>query len=87
MHLEAGLANEIPIFDLQATYDKRGIEKAEDIFTLDRRSIARVGVGYKIKPYLLIYLDYIWTFEWDETEEQYVPQERFQPRLAFRYRF
>jgi len=87
LHLEAGLANEIPIFDLQAAYDKRGIEKAEDIFTLDRRSIARVGVGYKIKPYLLLYLDYIWTFEWDEVEAQYVPQERFQPRLAFRYRF
>jgi len=40
-----------------------------------------------MKPYLLLYLDYLWSFEWDEELEQYTPQERFQPRLAFRHRF
>ena len=87
LHLGAGLSQNIPILDIEAAYDKRGIEKSKDIFTLDRRSVARVGIGYKIKPYLLLYLDYIWTFKWEEDTRAYKPQERFQPRLAFRYRF
>ena len=56
----------------------------KDIRTLDSRSVARVGLGYKIKPYLLLYMDYIWTFQWDDELNTYKPQERIQPRLAFR---
>jgi hypothetical protein len=87
LHLGAGLAKTIPLVDVQASYDKRGLESAKDLFTLDNRSVARVGVGYKIKPYLLLYMDYIWSFTWDETLGQFKPQERVQPRLAFRYPF
>jgi hypothetical protein len=32
-------------------------------------------------------MDYIWNFVWDAEKQQYKPQERFQPRLAFRYPF
>lgn len=87
LHLGAVLSPSIPFLALEATYDKRGIHDFEDIRTLDYRSVARVGIGYKIKPYLLLYMDYIWNFEWDENLKQYKPQERFQPRLAFRYHF
>jgi hypothetical protein len=87
LHLGAGLAKTIPLVDVQASYDKRGLGSAKDVFTLDRRSVARVGVGYKIKPYLLVYMDYIWSFAWDEALKQFKPQERVQPRLAFRYPF
>jgi len=87
LHLGAGLSPSIPFLALEATYDKRGIHDFKDIRTLDYRSVARVGIGYKIKPYLILYMDYIWNYEWDEDLEQYKPQERFQPRLAFRYYF
>jgi len=87
LHLGAGLSQNIPYFTMEATYDKRGIETFKDIRTLDVRSVARVGVGYKVKPYLLLYMDYIWNFVWDEQEGQYVPQERIQPRIALRYPF
>jgi hypothetical protein len=87
LHVGAGLAPEVPMVTAEATYDKRGIGNFKDIRTLDFRSVARVGVGYKVKPYLLMYLDYIWNFVWDPVKEQYKPQERFQPRLAFRYPF
>jgi hypothetical protein len=87
LHAEADLSQTIPFLALEASYDKRGIHTFEDIRTLDYRSVARVGIGYKIKPFLLLYLDYIWNFEWDESLQRYKPQERFQPRLAFRYRF
>lgn len=84
MHFGAGLTNNIPYLAAEATYDKRGIETFKDIRTLDYRSVARVGVGYKIKPYLLMYMDYIWMFVWDADLGQYKPQERVQPRLALR---
>lgn len=85
LHLGAGLSPNIPLITAEATYDKRNIGTFKDIRTLDYRSVARVGVGYKVKPYLLLYLDYIWNFVWDEGIGQFKPQERFQPRLAFRY--
>jgi hypothetical protein len=84
LHFGAGLSQNIPLVAAEATYDKRGIGTFEDIRTLDYRSVARVGVGYKMKPYLLLYLDYIWTFVWDEGRQLYKPQERFQPRVALR---
>lgn len=87
LHFGAQLSPSIPFFALEASYDKRGIEDFFDVTTLDHRSVARVGVGYKIKPYLHLFVDYIWNFEWDEKLQQYKPQERFQPRLAFRYRW
>ncbi|HDQ45116.1 MAG TPA: hypothetical protein ENN17_06430 [bacterium] len=80
----AGLSQEIPLISLEASYTKIGVEKLKDIRTLDSRSVARVGLGYKIKPYLLLYVDYIWTFQWDDEAGSYKPQERIQPRLAFR---
>lgn len=84
LHFGAGLSQNIPLLTADATYDKRGIGSFKDIRTLDFRSVARVGVGYKIKPYLLLYLDYIWTFVWDAEKGLYKPQERYQPRLALR---
>jgi hypothetical protein len=87
LHIGGGLAKTIPLVDVQASYDKRGITTIKDLFTLDYRSFARVGVGYKIKPYLLVYMDYIWSFAWDQTTGQFKPQERVQPRLSFRYPF
>lgn len=84
LHFGAGLSQEIPLISLEASYDKIGIETFKDIRTLDNRSVARVGLGYKIKPYLLLYMDYIWTFQWDDEAGMYKPQERIQPRLAFR---
>lgn len=91
LHVAAGLSQNIPFFDIEASYDKRNVSKAKDIFTLDYRSVARVGVGYKIKPYLLLYMDYIWSFYWQDDANNgrgaYVPQERVQPRLALRFPF
>ena len=85
LHFGAGLSQDIPLVSFEATYDKIGMDKLKDVFKLDRRAVARVGLGYKIKPYLLLYVDYIWNFVWDEDKGAYKPQERIQPRLALRY--
>jgi hypothetical protein len=87
LHLAADSGDKIPVLALQATYDKFGIETLNDAFTLDNRSIAIIGIGYKVKPYLMIFMDYIHTFQFDETKNKYKAQKRFSPRVAFVYNF
>jgi hypothetical protein len=88
LHFELDAPDVVPVLAMHATYDKVGIDTFGDVFTLDSQSIARAGVGYKINPFMILYLDYIWTFE--ETEpgsNVYQPQERFEPKLVLSYRF
>ena len=88
LHLVADAPNAIPAIAAHATYDKIGVETMTDVFTLDNSSVARVGLGYKIKPYLILYVDYIWTFvETDPGSKVYKPQERVEPKLVFSYNF
>lgn len=88
LHFAADAPDAIPTIAAHATYDKMGIETAEDVFTLDNRSVARVGLGYKIKPYLILYMDYIWTYvETSPNSQEYKPQERIEPKLVFSHQF
>ena len=87
LHFGADATKLIPVLALHASYDKMNIETAKDVFTLDNRSIARVGIGYKVKPYLIVYMDYIWSFVLDQKENAYKPQERIEPRITFNYPF
>lgn len=87
LHFGAFSQPKLPVIALEASYDKRGVGSFSDAFTFDDRSIARIGMGYKIKPYLFLFMDYIWTFRFDEESERYVPQERYAPRLVFSYEF
>jgi len=90
LHLAADAPDAVPAIAAHATYDKMGVEMVKDVFTLDINSVARVGLGYKIKPYLILYMDYLWTwkYETDETGAQVLkPQERIEPKLVFSYRF
>lgn len=88
LHLAADAPDAIPAVAARATYDKMAVEGMSDVFTLDNNSVARVGVGYKIKPYLILYMDYIWTFvETEPGSRIYKPQERIEPKLVFAYHF
>ncbi len=87
LHLAANSGDKIPVLAFQANYDKMGIETLNDAFTLDDRSIARIGVGYKVKPYLMLFMDYIHTFQFDEAKNKYKVQKRISPRIAFVYNF
>ncbi|MCK5149213.1 hypothetical protein KAR48_20835 [bacterium] len=87
LHLDILLSRSIPFIAAEAGYDKIGMDKLKEIFKLDESSVAWLGLGYKINPYMLIFVDYIWNFKWDEKSGRYKSQERFQPRIAFRYNF
>ncbi|MDZ7346674.1 MAG: hypothetical protein ONA69_07775 [candidate division KSB1 bacterium] len=88
LHFAFDAPNLMPVLAMHATYDKIQIETIGDVLTLDNRSLARAGIGYKINPYLILYVDYIWTFE--ETEPGsgvFQPQERFEPKLVLSVKF
>lgn len=88
MHLAAEAVDAIPMLAAHATYDKIGIDTVEDVFTLDNQSVARVGLGYKVTSYLIVFMDYIWTFvETEPGSREYKPQERVEPKLVFSYEF
>ncbi len=90
MHLAVDAPNTIPSIAAHATYDKMGIDQVKDVFTLDNKSVARVGVGYKLNAFLILYVDYIWTFskEKDQAGNTYfAPQERVEPRIVFSHSF
>lgn len=87
LHLAAEVPDAVPMIAAYAFYDRIAIETGSDLFKLDENSVARIGIGYKIKPYLLLNMDYIYTFYFDEQENRYKPQERFEPRVSFVYNF
>jgi hypothetical protein len=88
LHVEASMPNTVPSFAARARYDDKGVDKFSDVFKMDENSAARVGLGYKMTPYLILYLDYIWTFQPDPARPgEYQVQRRFEPQLALSYTF
>lgn len=87
LHLQAIVPNTVPKMSFRATYDRTGIDSFSDAFALDNRSVARLGLGYKINPFIVVYMDYIWTYRFDEVTGEYKTQRRVEPQLAFVYPF
>lgn len=87
LHLGVSATKGLHGIAFQAAYDKQNIETFRDTRTLDNRSVVRVSLGYKIKPYLIFFMDYIWSYELNEQTNRYVPQERYHPRITFNYHF
>jgi hypothetical protein len=88
LHVQAAIPNTIPGFAARASYDDKGVDSFSDVFDMDENSAARVGLGYKMTTYLILYLDYIWTFQPDPARPgEYKVQRRFEPQLALSYTF
>ncbi len=87
LHMAAEVPDAIPKIAAYAYYDRIEIETGRDLFKLDDNSVARLGLGYKIKPYLLFNMDYVYTFQLNEDTGVWEPQKRFEPRVSFVYRF
>ncbi|MFQ5823797.1 MAG: hypothetical protein ACE5JB_07060 [bacterium] len=83
LHLATLLSKSVARISARAVYDKTSIEDFEDAFTLDDRSIARIGLGYQVNPFFFIYMDYIWTFQFNETTQSLETQRRVEPQIAF----
>jgi hypothetical protein len=87
LHLEAMIPATVPNIAMRAFYDDSRIDTFSDVFNMDENSAARVGIGYKLNPFLIFYLDYAWTFQFDQAAQKYKVQRRFEPQLALAYTF
>jgi hypothetical protein len=86
LHFEATVPETIPKVAFRAMYDDKNIDNFGDVFELDENSAARIGIGYRMDP-LILYVDYIYTFAFDATQNRYVVQKRFEPQLALAFTF
>lgn len=82
LHLGAYVPETMPNISARALYNKSGIGSVGDVFSLDERSQARAGLGYRINPFVVLFLDYVWTFRVDPATGRVLTQERFEPQLA-----
>lgn len=87
LHLEATIPDAVPNIAMRAYYDDTRVDKLSDVFNMDENSAARVGIGYKLNQFLILYMDYAWTFTFDQAAQKYKVQRRFEPQLAFAYTF
>lgn len=85
LHLGTSTGSLLPIFVIDAGYDKKYIEDNKDVFTLDERSLLYASIGYKPYPFMIVSMLYTWTFvpEIDANgNTSYVTQKRIQPKVS-----
>ncbi len=87
LHLEARSKDLVPNVKLKYSYDKVGIETFEDVRTLDNRSVAVAEIGYRTYRFVYVSMLYRWNFTYDAEKNEYVPQERVEPRVSFSMQF
>ncbi len=87
LNVQAQIPDALPSISARATYNRTGIDGFADTFKLDERSVARLGIGYKVYPFLIVYMDYVWTFRYDPATGGYKTQKRIEPQIAFVYPF
>jgi len=87
LHLSGEVAPEELPFMIRAGYDKIYIQDEKDLFTLDDRSYLFVETGYKPYPFMVVAINYNWTYtplrDADENIINYEPQKRIEPRVYF----
>ena len=84
LHAQADIPDTVPKIVLRATYDKDGIETIKDLSLIG--SVAKIGIGYKLNPWLLVNMDYIYT--WYQADDGSIKtQKRIQPGISFVYHF
>ncbi|MCI0513988.1 hypothetical protein L0128_12305 [candidate division KSB1 bacterium] len=84
LHLQAEIPDAVPKIAARATYDKINIQSAKDISLPN--SVAAVGLGYKINPWMVLYMDYMYTF-YEDDAGNIKTQKRIRPSVAFVYNF
>ncbi len=83
LHLEARSEDLVPNVQLKYTFDKIGIEKVKDVFTLDYHTVAQAIIGYRTYKYIVFSMVYRWNFIYDEKNHEYKTQERIMPQVSF----
>ena len=85
LHIGTSTRNMLPMFIVDAGYDKKYIKNNKDVFTLDERSLLYASVGYKPYPFMIVSMLYTWTFApvLDANgNTHFVIQKRIEPKVS-----
>ena len=85
LHLGTSTGSLIPLFVVDAGYDKKYIVDNKDVFTLDERSLLYASLGYKPYPFMIVSTLYTWTFVPvvdANGNTSYATQKRIQPKVS-----
>ena len=85
LHLGTSTGNMLPMFVVEAGYDKKYIKNNKDVFTLDERSLLHASIGYKPYPFMIVSMLYLWTFEPvvdANGNTSFVTQKRVEPKVS-----
>jgi hypothetical protein len=85
LHLGTSTGSLIPLFVVDAGYDKKYIVDNKDVFTLDERSLLYASIGYKPYPFMIVSMLYTWTFVPvvdANGNTSFVTQKRIQPKVS-----
>lgn len=82
-----GEVPDIPKIKLKAYYTRENIDDFGDLFKLDENSLTEVDVGYKMNPFMTLYMAYSWTYKYNEKERKYDTIEKVVPKVEFSYSF
>ena len=85
LHLGTSTGSLIPMFVVDAGYDKKYIVDNKDVFTLDERSLLYASIGYKPYPFMIVSTLYTWTFVPvvdANGNTSFVTQKRIQPKVS-----
>jgi hypothetical protein len=89
LHLETEIAPENSPFIIKAGYDKINLGAHSSIFKVDENSYLYSELGYKLLPYVIVGIDYIWTFTPVRNSNDdiigYEPQKRIGASISFVY--
>ncbi len=87
LNIEATTGKAIPVLTANFRYHKDGIEKLKEVFTVNDRSYFIFEGGYRIYPFLTIYLSMRRSFTYDEATGTYISQDTYGTRLEFSWNF
>ena len=85
LHVGTSTGSIIPMFVVDAGYDKKYIKSSKDLFTLDDRSLLYASVGYKPYPFMIVSMVYLWTFvpvAEANGNTHYITQKRVEPKVS-----
>ena len=87
LNLFATTGTMFPLFTVNWRYFKDRIETAKDLFSIDERSILFTELGYRVNPYVTVYMVITRRYRFDDQAGTFKPEDSYSIRADFNWKF
>ncbi len=87
LNLFATTGTMFPLFTVNWRYFKDRIETMKDLFSIDDRSVLFTEIGYRMNPYMTVYMVITRRYHFDEETGGFEPEDTYSIRADFNWRF